>query len=132
MPSRSTRRNSSSIRRFAGLDAVDRGQCPAEDVVEAAILGRALDREQVGRLLDDADDRAVATRVEADRAHLVLGQVPALTAEADALLDLLDRVRERDRLVRVRAQQVEREPLRGARADAGEPGQLGDEVVDGR
>ena len=79
-----------------GLDAVERRERAAEHVVEAAVLVRALERDHVDRLLDDADDGAVAARVEADRAELLLGQVAALAAEADALLDLLDRVRERD------------------------------------
>jgi hypothetical protein len=90
-----------------------------------------LQRDQVDRLLDDADEPVVAPRVEADRAHLVLRQVAALPAEADALLDLLDRACERERLVLGTLQQVEREPLRGALADAREPGELGDEVLDG-
>ena len=37
--------------------------------------------------------RAVAARVDADRAELLLGQVAALAAEADALLHVLDRAR---------------------------------------
>ena len=60
----------------------------------------------------------VAAAVEADRADLVLGQVPALAAEADALLHLGDRRRERERLVLRRAEDVEGEPLRRALADA--------------
>jgi hypothetical protein len=60
-------------------------------VVEPAELGRPLDRDQVDRRLDHADQGVVAAAVEADRADLVLGQVPALAAEADALLHLGDR-----------------------------------------
>src|SRR3954468_173231 len=74
-----------------GLDAVKRGERSTEDVVQPPILVRPLDRDQVDRLLDDADDRPVATGVLADGAELFLGQVPALLAEADALLDLLNR-----------------------------------------
>ena len=115
-----------------GLDAVERRERAAEHVVEAAVLVRPLERDQVDRLLDDADDGAVAARVEADRAELLLGQVAALAAEADALLHLLDRRRERERLVLADREQVEREPLRRARADSGQARQLRDEVVDGR
>ena len=60
----------------------------------------------------------------------LLGEVAALTAEADPLLGLPDRLREGDRLLLRRAQEMEREPLRGARADARQAGQLGDQVVD--
>src|SRR5579862_3273426 len=64
----------------ARLDAVDRAQRAAEHVVEAAVLVCALERDHVDRLLDDADRRMVAPRVEADRTRLLLGQVSALAA----------------------------------------------------
>ena len=80
---------------------------------------RPLERDDVDRLLDDADDGAVAACVGADRAELLLGEVAALAAEADALLHLLDRARERERLLLRGREEVEREPLRGARADPG-------------
>src|SRR5262245_62559489 len=114
------------------LDAVQRRERAAEHVVEPAVLVRALDRDQVGGLLDDADDRVVAPRVTADLAGLILRQVPALAAEADPLLDLLERAREGQRLVLRHAEEVEREPLRRALADAWQARQLCDEVVDRR
>ena len=40
-----------------GLDAVERRERAAEHVVQAAVLVRALERDEVGRLLDDADER---------------------------------------------------------------------------
>ena len=83
----------------AGLDAVERRQRSAENVVQAAILAGALDRDDVDRLLDDADDGAVAPRVRADLAELLLGQVPALAAEAHARLDVLDRASELERVL---------------------------------
>src|SRR4029077_21136055 len=114
-----------------GLDAVERRERAAQHVVEAAILRRPLERDEVDRLLDDADERAVAARVEADRAELLLGEVAALVAEADALLHVGEGGREGERLVLVRLQGVEREPLRRALPDAREARQLRDEVVDG-
>ena len=113
------------------LDAVERRERAAEHVVEAAVLVRPLERDDVDRLLDDADDRAVAPRVGADRAELLLGQVAAVAAEAHALLHLRDRLAERERLLLRDREQVEREPLRGPGADPGQAGQLRDEVVDG-
>ena len=71
-------------------------------------------------------------RVEADRAELLLGEVAALVAEPHALLHLADRVRERVRLGLRHLEEVEGEPLRGAAADARQPGELRDEIVDGR
>ena len=114
------------------LDAVDRRQRAAEHVVQAAELVGAFERDQVGRMLDDADQRMVAARVEADRADLILGQVAALLAEADALLHVLDRGGERQRLLARDAEEMEREAVRGARADARQPRQLRDEILDGR
>src|SRR5947207_1914774 len=89
------------------FDAVERRQRAAEDVVEAAVLVRPLDRDQVGRLLDDADDGVVAARVAADLAGLLLGQISALAAEANALLHLGDRGRQRAGLVLGHAEEVE-------------------------
>ena len=129
-PFASTRWISSSMRRSDGIDAVDRAERAAEHVVEAVVGVRALERDDVDRLLDDADRRVVAARVEADRAGLLLGQVPALAAEADALLHLGERRGERERLLGRPLQDVEREPLRRPLPDPGQPRQLRDEVLD--
>jgi hypothetical protein len=64
-------------------------------VVAAVVLVRPLDRDNVAGLLDDADQRRVAALVLADRAPRALGEVEADLAEADALLDVADRLRER-------------------------------------
>ena len=82
-----------------GVDAVDRRQRAAEDVVAAAELVRALDRDDVAGLLDDADQRRVAALVLADAAARALGEVEADLAQPDALLDLADRLGERERVL---------------------------------
>jgi hypothetical protein len=51
---------------------------------------------------------------------------------ADGLLDLADGVGQRERLLVGRAEDVEREPLRGALPDAGQARELGDQTVDRR
>src|SRR5579862_1454019 len=114
------------------FDPVERRERPAEDVVEAAVLRRPLDRDEVDRLLDDADRRPVTARVEADRAQLLLGEVAALAAEADAFLHLADRRGERERLLLLGLEDVEGEPLRRSAADSRQPRQLRDEVLDRR
>ena len=63
----------------------------------------ALERENVGRLLDDADQRAVTPCVAADLACLLLGPVAAGGAEADAFLRFLERPGELERLLLRRA-----------------------------
>src|SRR6266511_2003343 len=111
-----------------GVDAVDRGERAAEDVVEAAELARPLDREEVDWLLHHADERVVASRVPADRARLFLCEIAALVAEADPLLDVLDRGGERERFVLWALEQVERKPVGRARPDAGKARELRDQV----
>src|SRR5205823_3976315 len=69
-----------------------RRQRAAGHVVAAGELVRALDGDDVAGLLDDADDRAVAALVLADAAARAVGEVEAHLAQADALLDLADRV----------------------------------------
>jgi hypothetical protein len=90
---------------------------------------RALDRDHVAGLLDDADQLGVAAVVLTDRAARPLGEVEADLAERDPVLDVADRLRERVRVLGRSAQDVEREPLRRAVADAGELAQLGDQAL---
>ena len=118
-PPASTRRTSSAIFRSSGSIAVDRRERAAEHVVEPAILACALDRDHVGGLLDDADQRRVAALVLADPALLALGEVEADLAQPDLLLDLANRVGEAERLGVVGSQDVEREPLGRALTDPG-------------
>jgi hypothetical protein len=101
-------------------------------VVAAAVLVRALDRDDVARLLDDADQAGVAALVGADAAARALGEVEADLAQPDLLLDLADGVSQRAGLLRIGAQDVERQPLGGARADARQLAELGDQALDGR
>jgi hypothetical protein len=76
--------------------------------------------------------------------HILRASPQDATALADAIrevkerigfcevcFNLADRLGERQRLVGRRAQDVEREPLRGALPDAGQARELGDEAVDG-
>jgi hypothetical protein len=89
------------------LDPVERREGAAEDVVEPSVLARALHRHDVDRLLDHADDGPVATCVLADVAELGLGQVPALAAEPNPRLHLVDRSRQREGVLGLRREDVE-------------------------
>src|SRR5919201_2753935 len=93
------------------LDPIEGREPAAEDVVQAAKLARPLDRDEVDRLLHDADERVVTTGVATDPAHLVLRQVSALLAEPDSLLHVLDRRGERERLVRWALKEMEGQPM---------------------
>src|SRR5437764_1351580 len=67
-----------------GIDPVDRRQRAAENVVAAAVLVRALDRDHIPGLLDHADQPGVAALVLADAAARGVGQVEADLAQPDA------------------------------------------------
>ncbi len=114
------------------LHAVEGRQRTPENVVEAAELECPLERDDVDRLLDHADDRAVAARVRADGAKLFLREVSAFAAEADARLDLLDGSRKLDGVLRACGEEMEGQPLRCPAPDARQLRELGDEVLDGR
>jgi hypothetical protein len=92
---------------------------------------RALDRDHVRGLLDHADDLWVAPLVSADPAGRSIGQVEAGGAQANPLLDLLDRLGQREGFLVGGAQQVKGQPLGAAPADPGQLGQLGDQALDG-
>ena len=59
---------------LVGADAVERRDRAVEDVVAAVELVRALDREEIGRLLDDADRLVAPLRVGTDAARVALGE----------------------------------------------------------
>src|SRR4029453_15009165 len=103
---------------------------PAEHVVAAPELPGALDRDDVLRLLDDADDVERAPRVAADPALLALGAVVAGHAEADLRLHPLQRGDQPADVGRLGGQQVEGDALRALGTDAGQTPELVDEVLD--
>ena len=115
-----------------GVDTVDRRQRSAEHVVAAVELARALDRDHVAGLLDHADRVGLAAVVLADAAGGLGGEVEADLAVADGLLDLADRVGQRQRLLVGDAEDVECEPLGRTLPDAGQARELGDQAVDRR
>ena len=80
--------------------AVERRQPSAEHVIEASELAGPLDRADVRRLLDDADQRRVAPRIAADRTDVVFGEVEAARARSHALAEGDQRVCETLALLR--------------------------------
>src|SRR6266540_1831823 len=110
-------------------DPLDRADRAAEDVVAAAELARLLDRDQVARLLDHADQGGVAPRVPADAADVALGDIPADAAEMDPRLDLEDRAGQTLGVGRLHLEQVEGDPLSALGPDPRHPPQLVDEIL---
>src|SRR3989304_5612231 len=85
---------------------------PAEYVIRAAILSRPLDRGDVARLLHHADDRRVAPRIAAHRAHRLPPEGGAPLARTHALGQRRERLREPAALLRRLFQQVVRQSQR--------------------
>ena len=113
-----------------GLDAVERRERAAEHVVEAAELVRALERDEVDRLLDDAD-RACGRGARRGRSRTPPPRSGCRTRGRSGRAPSPPRSRARARAPLLRAlEEVEREPLRRALPDAGQPRQLRDEVLD--
>jgi hypothetical protein len=110
-----------------GADALQRRECAAEHVIEAAVLARFFDRGDAIRFLDDADDFAVARGARAVKAGIGVGDVVAHGALMDVKLRVADRVGQREGLFGRDAQQVERQALRRLLADSGKALQLIDE-----
>ena len=77
---------------LVGPDAVERRQMAHQHEVSAAIAARLLDRGDVRRRLDDAQQRLIARRRRADRTQLGVGEHPTALAAADALHCFLQRV----------------------------------------
>src|SRR4029453_1732099 len=92
----------------------------------------ALEREHVGRLLDDANHRAVTPHIPADLAGLFLRPVAALAAEPNSLLRVAQGAGELERLVLGCTEEMKRKPVGSAGAHPGQARQLGDEVFDRR
>src|SRR5690606_34520283 len=102
-----------------------------------------LDGDDVAGLLHDADEGGVAAVVGADAtlgaagvgvvavAGLGLGQVEAPAAEGDALLGGGDGGGQPEGVGALDLEEVEGDPLGRLGADAGEPSQLVDELLDG-
>src|SRR5262249_9371474 len=102
-----------------GTHAVERGEHAAQHMIAPAIT-RALDGEEVGWLRHHADRARVAARVRTRGAGVLLGQVAAYRAQPDLVLDVEDGLRQLARIGRLRAHEVECEPLRSLLADPGQ------------
>ena len=98
-----------------------------------AELTGALDRADVRRFLDDADERGIAPRIAADRAQLFFGEIEAPRARPHSLRRAsASAVGEALALLGRLLQQVVRQPQRRLPPDAGEPRQLAGQIVDRR
>ena len=97
-------------------------------MIHPAVLARLLNRSDVLRLLDDADDAAIALFVAAERTGIGVGDVVADRTVRDAFLHVADRVDETVGFFARRLENVKGQPLRAFRPDAGEALKLLDET----
>ena len=117
---------------LVGTDAVDRRERPLQDVVAPADYTRPLEREDVHRLLHDAEQRRIPSRVGAERARLRLGHGAADLAVGDPGLEVEYRLRQPLGVAVCGAEQMEGYSLRRFPAESREAGQLGDERLEER
>jgi hypothetical protein len=68
-------------------------------VIHATVFTRALDRDDVGRFLDDADLRALSSRVAAVVTELLFRDVEAQATQPHLVLCFDDRVSKRSRVL---------------------------------
>ena len=108
------------------------GRDPAQQhVIQPAKHSRLLQRHQIARLLDDAEQTSIALRIAADHALVGLRQIITRLAVADIFLYVADRVGQAQGFGFVDPQDVIGEPLGRFAADAGQLGELVDQSADG-
>ena len=116
-----------------GVDAVERGDDPAQNVVEAVEDPRAFEDEDVPGLLDHAEATAVTARVGADGAEFALGQAVTAGAVAQIAHHGEKGLAEGTGLGLGAVEGVEGQALGRLGTDAGQARKLADETVeDGR
>jgi hypothetical protein len=102
------------------LDAIQGRDFAAQDVVFSTECARFFDAYYIDGPLNDANERSVASRIGTDVAWGVFGQGAADLAEFDALTGIQNGLSELLNGARFGLDQVQRNALCGARADAGQ------------
>src|SRR5919198_2380676 len=115
---------------IVGADAVERREGAEQHMVAPAVLARPLHRQEVVRLLDDAEQARVPRGIGADATRILVGDVEAGVAGDNPVLHREERLRELAHLLDGALEQEEREPVGRLRSDAGQPLQRLDEPRD--
>lgn len=119
-------------REVLGSDAVERRKSASENVIQASKLTGALDRADIRRFFDCADERGVTSLIAADRTQFLLRQVEAPRARPHAFGQRHERGSQSLTVLRGLTKEVVGEPERCLAADPRQTGELGSEVVYGR
>src|SRR2546425_536856 len=112
--------------------AIQRAEPSPEHVVATPEAPGALDGPDISRLLHHAQHRGIPSRVGADRARILVGQVAAGAARRDPVPHPANGIGQAPGGFRRLLQQGKREALRRLATDPGELGELRHEIFDGR
>lgn len=94
-----------------------------EHMVEPPVHAGALDRDAILRLRHDADGRVITARIKASCTHFVGCKVAAPSAKREGLMHGPHGIRQRADVLRIRANEGEREAKRGFLTDPGQAGE---------
>ena len=106
---------------------LDRGERAAQDVIQAAVLPRALEDDDIAGLLDHTQQGAIAPRVAAQIARLRLGNVAAHLADAHIRANPLNGPGQIQGFLARNAQKMKGQALGGLVPDPGKSGDLADQ-----
>src|SRR5690554_2680006 len=101
-----------------------------KDMVAAAECARALNGDKIGDARHDAKHRALAPRIETDRAARSGREIAAFLASPDDLMKRRERSAERPGELLIALQKMECEPRGRPLADAGQTREQADELGD--
>ncbi len=106
-------------------NALHRRDHTAQNVIDASILARILNRQHVGNLLHNADRRVIASLVSTYRTHIGIRQIVTQTAVANLRTKTVDTRRHILHTRHLHTQQVHRQAQRRTTTNTRELRQLG-------
>ena len=116
-------------REVLGPDAVERRKSASENMIQASELTGALDRADIRRFFDCADERRVTTLIAANRTQLLFSEIETALTGADALSQRHERSREPLTVLSRLTQEVIRQTKRRLPTDARKTRELGGEIL---
>ena len=114
---------------LARTDAVQRREPTTQHEIQPAKVGRLLDGDDLGRLLDHAQQTGITSRIGADAAKLVLAQGPAAPTALDAEHGVRHDLRQTGAAFTVALQQMKGDPLRRFGTDTRQTAQGIDQLI---
>lgn len=100
-----------------------------QDMIAPLEASRALDGNDVERLLDHAQDAVVAPRIKTDAAPIILGDVEAAFADFE-LVDVFEALSEILKLFLILFEKIQNQPLRHFRTDGRKRSEMADQFFE--